>query len=241
MRVHGALRAGRSSPTSRARTRCRRRASVRPAAARAGCCGQQRVEDRARRRPAAPAGPRHDDVLHFVRRARHRLRQRRQQRAGHDERLRAAVLQHVRVVVDGEQRVDRTGTTPACSAPRNATGKSTVSCRQTQHPLLAADAQRASARAIRRDAVARARRRSASARRRRTRPCAARPALRASTCCAKLKRAGGGAPGGSHASSLRCRRSTADGGRRRGAIARRAFRSATLVQWNSRCQAFELH
>ena len=53
--------------------------------------------------------PRHDDVLHLVRGARDRLLQRRQQRRRHEQRLRAAVLEHVRIVVDGQQRVDRHG------------------------------------------------------------------------------------------------------------------------------------
>ena len=125
VRVHRALRACRSSPTNRARRPGRRRRS---AAGRGSGSARatQRVEStapraavrRARRRSAS--APR--AALCAIAGS-----QRRQQRRRHERRLRAAVLEHVGVVVRGEQRVDRDRHDAGVEAPRKATGQSLLS------------------------------------------------------------------------------------------------------------------
>ena len=98
--------AGRSTPTNRARTPGRRRASRR---ARRAAVPRRRRRIEVDRIGAASAtgGAGDDHVADFVRRARPSpVRKRRQQRRRDDRRLRAAVREHVGVVVDRQQRVD---------------------------------------------------------------------------------------------------------------------------------------
>ena len=72
-----------------------------------------------------------------------RALQRRQQRAGHEHRLRARVLEHVGVVVRREQRVDRHRDDARVERAEKGLRPVVGVLHEQQHALLAADAQRA--------------------------------------------------------------------------------------------------
>ena len=84
-------------------------------------------------------------LLHFVVARVIAARQRRQQRARHQHRLRARVLQHVGVVVGGEQRVHRHRHEAGVDRAEKAHRPVVAVVHQQQHALLAPQAQRAQA------------------------------------------------------------------------------------------------
>ncbi len=81
---------------------------------------------------------RDDDPLHIVPALRHGLLQRGQQCAGHEQRLRAAVRQHVGVVVGGEQRVDGNGHDARVQRSEEGHRKIHGVVQAEQHTLVAA-------------------------------------------------------------------------------------------------------
>ena len=84
-------------------------------------------------------------LRHFVIGLDHRRRQRRQQCARHQHRLRARVLQHVGVVVGGQQRVHGHRHQAGVHRAEEAHRPVVAVVHQQQHALFAPDAQRAQA------------------------------------------------------------------------------------------------
>ncbi len=80
---------------------------------------------------------RDDQRVHFMRAAAHRLLQARQQRTRHQRGLRAAVVEHVGVVVGREQRVDRDGHHAGIEAAQKAHGPVAAVEHEQQHALFA--------------------------------------------------------------------------------------------------------
>ena len=136
---------------------------------------------------------RNDHVLHIVTSARKRLLQRRQQRARHQQRLRAAMRQHERVIVSGEQRVDRDRHDARKQRAQERHGEIDRVLKAKQDPFFAPHAERD----VRRRRRAHAPIEFAVGQRFEVvdvrRLVAARPALRSRVAWAKLKRSGGGA------------------------------------------------
>ena len=180
----------RSSPTNRARTRSRRQ-PYRPGAASGTAESLQAAKSSA---PARKRGgrTRDDDVAHLVRPACHRVLQHRQQRAGHDQRLRAAVRQHERIVVGRQQRVDGDRHDARMERAQERRRKVDRVVQAEQDALFAAQSTASAARPRPARRAPPARRTSGSRRRRCTR--ASRPARRCVPAHrrAKLNRAGGG-------------------------------------------------
>jgi hypothetical protein len=85
--------------------------------------------------------PRDDDLLHLVVRLDQRGGQRRQQRTGDQHGLRPRVLEHVGVVVGGQQRVDRHRHQPGVHRAEEAHRPVVAVLHQQQHTLFALDAQ----------------------------------------------------------------------------------------------------
>ena len=107
---------------------------------------------------------------------------------GNDQGFRAAVGQHVAVVVLGHQRVDRHGDDAGLEAPEKRRRPVDGVGERQQHALLAVDAERAQRGAKPRHALGKLRRRSARRARRYRQALLARPASRlcCSTSAAKL-------------------------------------------------------